>query len=715
MGRVEQIYCTHCTPETSVFGRFAGFSTRAGSLEPEALRVAYDVTFRVLSAYQLPEGMPLDEVVRATADSAPVRLVFHPSAGGYQALGQVCYRPAAADGPGGVGSLFGHFVFNRPEGAEGAWTARDALRFWGARGWVRADAPEIPRRLPALDSLDELLRGSEPAVGEGVFESFLTAPPGGPFRDPAGVIPDRWRAAPRAERQGLFEELLDGALTSDQNFGQPGAVVLVAEPGFAALLFFGLARVLPATFFGRALSVSTYEWGRPVTALAATVPGAPARAGPAFEPPACREAGFVLDTLATPAWRRPARQGEARSYARLACETLASGGGSAALDGLLAGFEGAGVRHSAELHEMAELREALPTLFDPNARPFGAVWKPGSPPHRYAAAALREVVRGRVADPDALRALALSPNAATLLAVLTRAEPDPELAPALDAITSALSPQALAVLLNWPDVPRRTRVMALLGHLAREGRWPEPLEATIYDETAGRPGPEGGPLRDVLPDVLDRLQPAWLPGLVRHAPDDARVEFLQAVAARLAHQPEARAVLLDLVEGLDDDGYCRLLSAEGGEVVRLYRHDPGRLQARADNLLRSLPDRPRQFPARLDALGRVTGSLRPDQAERVRAWEAVRRSVLQAARGEPRRRPLDLASFFRGRSSAPPAPDPFHGLAATLRLAMPDVDDPARRLAVLLRVIDEGLFPRGGFPPEARAAVARAVAEPGSS
>jgi len=89
-----------------------------------------------------------------------------------------------------------------------------------------------------------MLDGRRPAIDERVVLNFLTAPTAGPFDDPGGVIPARWRQKSPDERRDLFATLLAGFLDPDRS--PSNALLVVAEPGLAALVFFGILRLVPS-------------------------------------------------------------------------------------------------------------------------------------------------------------------------------------------------------------------------------------------------------------------------------------------------------------------------------------------------------------------------------------------------------------------------------------------------------------------------------------
>ncbi len=97
MSAIHQIYCTHCTHGSSALERregelahrMLGYSARAGSLELRELRQYYRQIERY-AHYYLPRDTPGEEKLRLRAATAPRRLAYHPSAGGLQAIAQVC-------------------------------------------------------------------------------------------------------------------------------------------------------------------------------------------------------------------------------------------------------------------------------------------------------------------------------------------------------------------------------------------------------------------------------------------------------------------------------------------------------------------------------------------------------------------------------------------------------------------------------------------------
>src|SRR5258708_3124195 len=99
MSGIEQIYGTHCTYASSAIerrdgdmaDRVVGYSARASSLPQDVLRREFR-TFERYLYYYLPTDSPPERKLDLPPQTAPRRLLFNPSASGWQILTQVCYR-----------------------------------------------------------------------------------------------------------------------------------------------------------------------------------------------------------------------------------------------------------------------------------------------------------------------------------------------------------------------------------------------------------------------------------------------------------------------------------------------------------------------------------------------------------------------------------------------------------------------------------------------
>jgi len=262
MNTIHQLIATHCTYGTSALerrkgedaDRVLGYSVRASSLAGGALAGWYRKIERLLY-YYLPRDAAAEARQQLTAASAPKRLIYVPAIDDLEVLAQVCYRPT--DTAGRTGSYFAHCLARQKSGAQDHWSVLDCLKLWAAPGWIEEDTPSLPSRVDGLSGLEQMLGGRRPAIDERVVLSFLTAAAGGAFDDPCGVIPPRWRQKSPAERRELLAAVLGGCLVA--NASPPNSLLLVAEPSLAALLFFGIIRLLPPLAASNDLSFSTFE------------------------------------------------------------------------------------------------------------------------------------------------------------------------------------------------------------------------------------------------------------------------------------------------------------------------------------------------------------------------------------------------------------------------------------------------------------------------
>lgn len=138
MSGIHQIYCTHCTHGSSALERregelahrMLGYSARAGSVDAAELRRYYRQIDRY-TYYYLPRDTPGEEKLRLTAATAPRRLIYLPSIGGLQIVGQVVYRQM--DTEGRPGSYFAHVLFRDEQQQKTPWPVLDCLKLWAAR------------------------------------------------------------------------------------------------------------------------------------------------------------------------------------------------------------------------------------------------------------------------------------------------------------------------------------------------------------------------------------------------------------------------------------------------------------------------------------------------------------------------------------------------------------------------------------------------------
>jgi len=134
--------------------------------------------------------------------------------------------------------------------------ARQVLPLWGSTAWVNEDSDDLNVQLPTCEQLSEF---AIPAADhfERTLHSFLTVQLPDEVVDPCELIPHRWKHASVEARQNLIRAMLRAYLGIATQTRV--SLIVVAEPEFAAFLFYAVARLLPQTGFAANLSFSTFE------------------------------------------------------------------------------------------------------------------------------------------------------------------------------------------------------------------------------------------------------------------------------------------------------------------------------------------------------------------------------------------------------------------------------------------------------------------------
>ncbi len=274
---IQQLYCTHCTYGSSALHRHTGnvkdqpfeYSTRAGSIRQSASHQTFQqFESQIFRGLPLPSDTPADfRRQRSGANSPWRRLVVAGSQAG-NLIAHVAYRTADTSKPPRIGSYFAHVLIQETADTAGrAWSLADALQMWGADFWVVEDRDSHPFELATVTDLRRL-PGFGKVINDDVLISFLTTPVGGKFHDgpatnqrhelsPTCAIPERWRRRPADERLALFTTLFQSVLKL--NLERRERLLLAVEPSVAALLFYGVIRLLPRNGLVEQLSVSTFE------------------------------------------------------------------------------------------------------------------------------------------------------------------------------------------------------------------------------------------------------------------------------------------------------------------------------------------------------------------------------------------------------------------------------------------------------------------------
>jgi len=658
MSVIHQVYCTHCTYGTSALERRQdelaerplGYGPRASSLETkEALRECFRDVERFLY-YYLPSDTPHEEFLRLDAFSpkAPPRFFYYPSTRGRQMLGQVCYRPE--DTSGRPGSYFAHVLVSEPDSEP--WSPAKCLELWGASFWVREDKNIRSFDLEPRNSFAEFLKdpqgtvrgGVKPAIGGKVLASFLTTPPGKDFKDdPGGVIPERWKNESKERRRKLLTEILDGFLHLPVS-GRQQSVLLVVEPSLAALLFYGVASLLPDAI-ARRISFSTYEPypDRLTVALAATCFHSSDETD--LEPGVYRRPGFAYNTFTG---KTPTNRPSQTEYAKLVVDTLARDGLEAAGE-MLDGFQSA--RDLQGLESKAKSRKALarnlelaPKLLDPDNGPtkqeldglFGA----DDTVREQVARVVRCKLAALSPDSPQLRALARSDNRLPVLKLIATEAGAGIAEVAVNVLLADLPGNQFPELLASKDIAPRFKATALVDFVNKARRFPENC-GSLWDAKAAsapRPRQSGAPAW-LLPIVLERLNGAVLEQLSESVETKHRELFLvgliQACPVKLSGCPDMPApphvnLVTRQIRATDDAQLCKFLDKYAAAIQPYPRWHEKAMGSRLDNLLEQLPDDAahKRFAGRLNVLQSCAGCS-SNLIDKLGPWERIRDNILK--------------------------------------------------------------------------------------
>lgn len=667
MKPIHQLYATHCTYGSSALEqrdgelaeRVLGYSARAGSLDRAELRNCYRQVERFLY-YYLPTDTPTEEKLRLEAGSAPRRMFFCPSLGELQVLGQISYRQQ--DTAGRPGSYFGHVLLGRR--ADGAWPVLECLKLWGA-AWIDEDSPGLAQMLATLSNLDELRDGKRPAIDDDVLLSFLKTPPGEPFDDPGNIIPDRWKISAPAERVELLTETLQGFL----NLGSQRRenLLLVVEPAIAALLFYGVARLLPTGAVRDSMSFSTFEPNadRLPVSLAATVFHDPETTD--LRPEAYRRRGYVHNTFLD----RHSDHGRPEGlYGPLLVSALLAEGFDG-VDRLFSGFDAAGAKTAEDLELLADVHRLVPQVLDSEA-PLGETrWRKSDVAVRYLSLAVhRQLANDAVGWPQ-LRGLIGSPNQLLVMELIASAPDAGDIQAPLQFLLRKLPPDKFGELLASERLPRSAKIEALAFYLSSVGQFPEHCES-LWSEVSRIKSMLTGRNEPLLPSILGRLPAQVIGPLYRTLPLDKADAFLRALLQAARPEPDLqvaqRAVAAGIFKDMDNERFLGWLLNHRDELRGFFPPPDDVLRPRLAKLLFEIPDHPQQLETRLNALeGWVDYFSEPSLAERrIVQWQKIR-SILLTIREADGATPSNRlqALFHRAK------PPDYRGLAEALNRAMP--------------------------------------------
>jgi len=655
MSVVHQLYFTHCTYGTSALERrhgeaaaeVAGYDVRASSLRGEELRKKYR-QIQPFLIYGLPQFTPGEEKSRLDAATAPRRLFYYPSINGLRIVGQFCYRQTDASPQRRPDSKFGHVLFSDPGGEP--WSVLTCLGLWEAP-WVDADSPAHPFDLPQLSGPGDLLDRTAPAIDDWVLRSFLTTPQGGTFLDPRDVIPARWKNKPPAQRVELLTSILQAYLNVACEERREG-VLLVAEPGLAALLFYGVARLLPPGNIREEISFSTYEpkIDRLNVALAATTLHDPERND--LRPEVYEGPGFVCNTFLGKTSKRALA---ARAYPRLVFDALLNKGWDE-VDLLLGQFQTANPKRPDDLEQLTKTQALVPLILQPHAPLPDMSWRQSEVASAYLAAAVRQQLADGPGSLPRLKELVNSDKHLLLLELLAGEKGTDDDQFAVNYLVRNLPDTLLPLVLTSRRIGRRYKAGALADYVNRTQRFPEGCDA-LWQEANSASGSSTTVGQAILPAVLMGIQESVYPNLLRGLFSTPHfLPFAVALVQASRRDPAKMGLIAWVIEQIDDERLCALLSRCRQEVDANYPWQETPLGDRLARLLNGLPQNPEFFEERLDVVSAwAENFFDQEQVDKLTAWQDVHRSLraLRAADGSKR-----AGSGKSGTFSAPKTGDP---------------------------------------------------------
>ncbi|MHB8901460.1 MAG: hypothetical protein ACYC6Y_22140, partial [Thermoguttaceae bacterium] len=562
----------------------------------------------------LPRDTPGEEKLRLTPTSAPQRLIFIPSAGQWQMIGLVSYRQR--DTEGRPGSYFAHLLCRESkEGCE-AWTLTDALRLWQAPGWVTADSPEHPFRLEALPGLDLLLAGEEPRIDDRALLSFLK----GDDRATGSRLPERWRDLLPKRRVEVLQAMVDSLLVVGTTRRQ--SLVVAVEPEVAALLFYGVGRLIPPAKLRQEVSVSTYEAStdRLTTVLAATTFWNPV-AGE-FRADALRGRGVAINTFAElPTEQRP-RAGYAERIVRRLLDE-----GPAAVDRRLAAIAASVPDGVEQLPEFARTEQAVEALFRSATGSGDAFWRTNPALSDFARRLTLERLESLEGSESALNSVCGGASQATILELAGTVPPGTGADRAVRFLLQRLPEQAIAPFVADPRIVDAWKTQLLRSRIGAAGRTPAGMEWIWSDAADGA---------SLAPD----RRGAIALGVVGELPAPALVALLESLAPTLRPgavdrlldscegRPERFGVLAEVLRRFDADSLIAWWLELGHRLFEVPAPADEVVSARVEEVLDTLHRHAADFVRRLAFLeaGRLClGS--PEAAVRLSAWVACRDAI----------------------------------------------------------------------------------------
>jgi hypothetical protein len=474
---------------------------------------------------------------------------------------------------------------------ERRWTAIEGLQLWQAAGWIRESRSGDPLLEP-FGSLASVLQGKPAAIDDRVFFSFLKEPEqGGAFFDPAAIVPERWRAMDPQRRAEWFAEVFTRFVQTGG--GELSPVVVAAEPSVAAIVFYGIARLLPAGALRNhvSLSISGPLAGPASAALVGTWDGAAA-----VSEAASGDRPAPIDT------RRLADPANPAIYAPYATSVISRlrDLGWDAVDGELFWLGRAGVLRTEHLESHLASQRIVTSLLRTGVFATDA-WR-----NTPAAAAMvrEELVRRCEASNDVkatLKAVLGGPTHLTLIDLLANGPMQPAVRHAIVCLLEELPPAKIIGLLRLPNMADDDKIVTLARHIQKAGEFPPGCEFLWQDWTEAEANPKRAGVV-LLRKVIARLSPKSLRKLYLSAPKRAATAFVLGLYRMHRANRLKAASISAVVRAMDEESMLTLLRQGGDEFLRSYPTDEPVMGEKLAEQLYALPKTPVQFRERLNRI-----------------------------------------------------------------------------------------------------------------
>ncbi|HVW01087.1 MAG TPA: hypothetical protein VHB77_12130 [Planctomycetaceae bacterium] len=636
--RIEQLYCTHCTYGTAALHRAQDarrdqvfeYSARSGSIDQFRSHQVFQ-SIEQYVRFQLPGDTPAAEMVRLTAGTAPwKRLAYFPAVAGQCVLVRSCYRQRdTRDRPG---SYFAHVLLGSATPAP-QFSLVDALRMWGAAMWVSADSPDLPFDLPKLLPLPEL-PGYGGLINDAALLAFLTTPADANWDIAVSaavreVVPKRWRTLDVAKRRKLLADLL--ATVLGLNIVRGDRLVVAVEPVLAALLFYGIARLVPFRAILERLSCSTCQshFENAVATLSAVSFFDPQTAD--LTPEAYR--GAALNTFN----QKRGQLIRSHAAADMLVERFVQRGNTSEIEQIARRAETCGVVQLSDYEEILAAHAAVPAWRAPGTGEEPAL--PGSKAgRRYLQLSVLDELAAWGPDSAEWRVVAGAPrHVRRLLTLLASAEGRPAV---VDRLYDLIDDNELRTLVVDSQSPAELKVRLLQRRIERTGQWP----ANCADLWNGRL-PAGVP-SDLVQQVCvalprERFMPLqqWLlDSLSREPPENAADRYknlLRVLMVRCRQDEADRRLLTSAFQPprfTDDLGRAVLRDGPlASELTTAFPEQTAQLGACAAGVLDQLWSQTRTFREHFQMVRAVQALLPENHRSRWHAWMGVNDRLQQLA------------------------------------------------------------------------------------